>query len=224
MLEHNVQKFINMKIDLILFILWYYFPNTCWLPSVYVKHKSIPWSDDREKSAGVNNNHSLLLHHSVWSVIVKVPFLPRVKAAEWLSCCFGHPSCSQAVKFTTWWARSGWVKRKEVGEHKIPTSILIYQEKGSLRRHILTSVRRERNMTLLSHRQYPLLSIFGSQHFRSVQITRMMITVLRKMISCTCHHPHNSAIHVQFSVTNVIRSNLKYYKCKYCIFPMFNRK
>ena len=82
MLEDNVQKFINMKMGLILFILWYYFPYNCWVPSVYLKHKNVPWSNVRGKSSGDNNKHSLLLHHTVRSVIVKVTLLRPVKAAE----------------------------------------------------------------------------------------------------------------------------------------------
>ena len=168
MLQHNVQKFINMKIGIIFFILWYYFPDICWVLSVHLKHKIIPWSNERGKSAGANNNHSLLLHHTVRFFTVEVSFLHWVTAGEWLTCSYGHLSCSQAMKFATWWARSCWVWRKEVEEHEIPTSILIYREKCSLRGYILTPAWREQDMTLLSHRKSPLLPIFGPQHFRSV--------------------------------------------------------
>ena len=77
-----MQKFIDIKLGLMFFILWYCFPDTCWIPSVYVKHKIIPSSNERRKSAGVSNKQPLLLHHNLRSVIGEATFFLRDKAAE----------------------------------------------------------------------------------------------------------------------------------------------
>jgi hypothetical protein len=192
MLEHNVQKFISMKIGLIFFILWYYFPDPCWVSSVYLKHKSTSWSNERGKSAGVNNLHSLLLHHTARSFIVEMPFLCRFKATEWPSCCYGHPSCSQAwnlppvghVVFEYDERKRRNMKSSRVSLHIgrrvlcVGTSWRLFEGNGTW-------------PCFLSENAHFL---FGPRHFRSVVILRMMITDAGKVISCSCHHPCNSVV------------------------------